>query len=275
MKQEEYTIMNQVEDAHWWYVGHHRTFNALLERYCPREARGRVLDAGCGTGGYMQRMREHFAPHELVGVDISEEALRFCSDRGLEHTHCCSIESLPYPDGYFDLVVSFNVICHYAVGDDLETVRELMRVLKPGGWLLLNLPAFDILHGSHDAAVGGVRRYRAPGTAEMLERAGLEPVRLTYLNTTLSRGGGLPSLEPPPCLRGGSQIRPLGSHLSQPRPLRADAPGGVGGRPFRPPLRQLPHRPRPVKGSCTCRRSGTLRTRRRSTFLGTDKETST
>jgi SAM-dependent methyltransferase len=185
VKQEEYTIMGQVEDSHWWYVGHHRTFNALLERYCPEAARGRVLDAGCGTGGYMQRMRERFAPRELVGVDISEEALRFCSDRGLEQTHCCSIESLPYPDGYFDLVVSLNVICHYAVGDDLETVRELMRVLKPGGWLLLNLPAFDVLHGSHDAAVGGVRRYRAPGTEEMLKRAGLEPVRLTYLNTTL------------------------------------------------------------------------------------------
>jgi hypothetical protein len=61
----------------------------------------------------------------------------------------------------------------------------MARTLKPGGWLLLNLPAFDILRGSHDAAVGGVRRYRAPDTREMLRRAGLEPVYLTYFDTTL------------------------------------------------------------------------------------------
>jgi len=147
--------MAQVEDTHWWYVGHHRTFNALLERYAPEAARGRVLDAGCGTGGYMQRMQERFEPRELVGVDYSDEAIGYCRGRGLEKLECCSIESLPFEGGYFDLVVSLNVICHYAVGDDLETVCELERVLKPGGWLLLNLPAFDILHGSHDEAVAG------------------------------------------------------------------------------------------------------------------------
>ncbi len=185
MKQEEYTIMAQVEDTHWWYVGHHRTFNALLERYAPDAVRGRVLDAGCGTGGYMERLRERFDPQELMGVDICEEALEYCAGRGLERTECCSIETLPFEDGYFDLVVSLNVICHYAVGDDMETLEELGRVLKPGGWLLLNLPAFDILHGSHDAAVGGVRRYRDQGTRELLERAGFEPAHLSYYNTTL------------------------------------------------------------------------------------------
>lgn len=185
MKQDEYAIMCKVEDGHWWYVGHHHAFISLIERYCPDAARGRVLDAGCGTGGFMRRMQERCRPRELTGVDFSQEALKFCAERGLGETECCSIESLPFPDAAFDLVVSFNVICHYGVSDDAQTVGELARVLVPGGWLLLNLPAFDILRGSHDAAVGGVRRYRAPGTREMLERAGLDPVYLTYYDATL------------------------------------------------------------------------------------------
>jgi SAM-dependent methyltransferase len=185
VKEDEYRIMAQVEDGHWWYVGHHHLFNSLLDLHCPGAARGDVLDAGCGTGGYMQRMRERFHPRTLVGLDISDEALRFCAGRGLADTRCCSIEELPFEDASFDLVVSFNVICHYAVADDLATLREMARVLRPGGWMLLNLPAFDILRGSHDAAVGGVRRYRAPRTRGMLQEAGLRPELLTYFNTFL------------------------------------------------------------------------------------------
>lgn len=185
MKPEEYRIMGEVEDRHWWYVGHHHLFLSILARYCPEAARGRVLDAGCGTGGFMKRLKERFRPEMLVGLDISEEALRFCADRGLTDTRCCSIEEIPFPDGTFDLVVSFNVICHEAVGDDRETVEEMARVLRPGGWLLLNLPAFKVLRGSHDAAVGGARRYRAPGVRSMFECCGLQPTLLTYYNTTL------------------------------------------------------------------------------------------
>ncbi len=185
MKREEYRIMGEAEDRHWWYVGHHHLFLSILERCCPLEARGKVLDAGCGTGGFMRRLNERFRPEMLVGLDISEEALRFCARRGLEDTRCCSIEEIPFPDETFDLVVSFNVICHEAVSDDLRTLGEMARVLRPGGWLLLNLPAFDILRGSHDAAVGGARRYRAPGVRSMLEDRGLRPALLTYYNTAL------------------------------------------------------------------------------------------
>jgi len=185
LKPEEYRIMGEVEDRHWWYVGHHHLFLSILEEHCPGAARGRVLDAGCGTGGFMGRMRERFQPELLVGLDVSEEALRFCRERGLPDTRCCSIEEIPFSDGSFDLVLSFNVICHEAVSDDRGAVREMARVLGPGGWLLLNLPAFDILRGSHDAAVGGARRYRAPGVRRLLEDAGLQPVLLTYFNTTL------------------------------------------------------------------------------------------
>jgi len=89
------------------------------------------------------------------------------------------------PDASFDLVLSLNVIYHRGVGDELGALKEMGRVLVPGGYLLLNLPALSLLRGSHDDAVGGVRRYRAPGVSEMLGQAGFEPVAITYFMFTL------------------------------------------------------------------------------------------
>ncbi len=180
MKAEEYVRQREVEDRHWWYLGHRHLYSSLLDRYCPSAARGRVLDAGCGTGGFTCWLRERYRPRYLVAADISEEALNFCRERGLGELLCCGVESLPFPGGSFDLVLSLNVIYHRAVGDDQAALREMARVLAPGGWLLLNLPALPILRGSHDEAVEGARRYRAGQVREMLAGAGLTPVNVTY-----------------------------------------------------------------------------------------------
>ncbi len=180
MKVEEYWRQREVEDRHWWYLGHRRLYSSLLDRYCPEAPGGRVLDAGCGTGGFACWLRERYRPRFLAAVDVSEEALRYCRQRGLEESLCCGVEDLPFPDGWFDLVLSLNVIYHRAVSDDQAALREMARVLALGGWLLLNLPALSILRGSHDQAVEGARRYRAGQVLEMLSRAGLYPVKVTY-----------------------------------------------------------------------------------------------
>jgi len=185
LKVEEYRRQRAVEDRHWWYLGHRRLFSSLLESYCPDAPRGRVLDAGCGTGGFTCWLRDRYRPRWLVGVDVSEEALRFCRERGLEELRCCGVEELPFAGDRFDLVVSFNVIYHRAVSDDLAALREMARVLAPEGWLLLNLPALALLRGRHDEAVDGARRYRARQVREMLTASGLEPVKVTYFVFTL------------------------------------------------------------------------------------------
>ncbi|MDD3717961.1 MAG: class I SAM-dependent methyltransferase [Actinomycetota bacterium] len=185
MKRREYDTLYAVEDRHWWYLGHRRLYASLLDRYCAPAASGRVLDAGCGTGGFTQWLRDGYHPHRLVGMDISEEALARCGERGLEELLRSSVDHIPLPDASFDLVLSLNVLYHREVADDLEALGEMHRVLVPGGFLLVNLPALSFLRGGHDEAVGGVRRYRASGLREMLSHADFEVVKMTYFVFTL------------------------------------------------------------------------------------------
>lgn len=185
MKDEEYEVLYRVEDIHWWYLGHRRLYGLLLDHYCPAQARERVLDAGCGTGGFTQWLRDRYRPRRLAALDLSDEALRRCRERGIEELHRAPVEGLPFADASFDLVLSLNVIYHREVRDDMAALREMARVLAPGGYLLLNLPALKSLRGGHDLAVGGVRRYRRSQIMEMLTRAGLEPVKVTYFVFTL------------------------------------------------------------------------------------------
>ena len=181
MNAEQYRVMRAVEDRHWWYVGTraiaHDTLAAL-----PLRTGARVLDAGCGTGGNW-RMLSRFG--RVAGVDISELALDAARGRGIGLLACASVGQLPFPDGSFDLVTSFEVLYHRAVGDDVAALVELRRVLRPGGWLLLRLPAFDWLRGAHDEAVHTARRYTRADLRRKLEQAGLEPRRLTHVNGLL------------------------------------------------------------------------------------------
>ncbi|MBC7252455.1 MAG: methyltransferase domain-containing protein [Actinobacteria bacterium] len=180
MREEEYEVLYRMEDEHWWYLGHRSLYARLLDRHCPRAARGRVLDAGCGTGGLTAWLRDRYRPRRLVALDASRAALARCGERGLEELLCCSVEYLPFPEASFDLVLSLNVIYHRDVSDDLAALREMARVLSPGGYLLLNLPALPCLRGGHDLAVGGARRYKRSRFLEMLAAAGLRPVKVTY-----------------------------------------------------------------------------------------------
>jgi SAM-dependent methyltransferase len=187
--------MFAAEEAQWWYVGMRRISDALLGAG-PRAADGppRLLDAGCGTG---QNLR-HYAGRGL-GVDLSPEALRACRRRGVSAVRG-SVLGLPVRSGSADLATSFDVIYHGWVEDDAAALRELHRVLRPGGLLLLRVPALEMLRGAHDQAVHTRRRYTLSGLRRRLAGAGFEVRRLTYANCflfpllalrrTLDRWGG-------------------------------------------------------------------------------------
>src|ERR687887_2697034 len=148
MEPEQYAVMFRREERHWWYTGMRRTALAVLSHALVGQTGLRLLDAGCGTGGTTVHLRRF---GDVVGLDLAWEALLPAAERGLNGLLVRgTVEHLPFADATFDAVTSFEVVYHLGVNDDRRAFAELRRVLRPGGVLLLRLPAHDWLRGAHD-----------------------------------------------------------------------------------------------------------------------------
>lgn len=190
MNPSEFDAMFAVEDRHWWYVAVRREVERALSDLHPMPGLPlRVLDAGCGTGGLLAGLR---SPAWTAGVEISAHGIRLARRRGIRLVHG-SVSALPFADGAFDAVVSIDVLCHAGV-EERQAVDEAVRVLRPGGRLLVQVPAFDWLRGAHDAAVWTRRRYRRAEVAALLSGSGLELERSRYRNSLLFPAAALARL---------------------------------------------------------------------------------
>ncbi|MBX3750012.1 MAG: class I SAM-dependent methyltransferase [Opitutaceae bacterium] len=178
----EYRKMAAVEDAMWYYRALHRVVTTALGR-AALPAQAAVLDAGCGTGGLLRRLRAARPGWAPVGLDFSPLACALARERtGLAVTEG-SVTALPFAAGTFDAVVSCDVVCQ--VEDPAAAIREFHRVLRPGGVAVLTMPAYRWMHSYHDRAVGNRRRYSRAETAALLRAAGLTVAYATYWNTLL------------------------------------------------------------------------------------------
>lgn len=187
MLPREYRVMFEFEEDYWWYRGLRVLLTKLLERYAPHDRNAPVLDAGCGTGANLQLLAQY---GDAWGVDIAEQAIRFSRMRSAgmpripaERTLIGSLLEMPFPDHFFQLAISFDVLCN--IQDDVRGMMELNRVLAPGAPLILQLPAYRFLWSAHDVAVGHKHRYTARDLTEKLTRAGFRVEFLTYINITL------------------------------------------------------------------------------------------
>ncbi len=177
--------MFHLEDAYWWYVGMRQITERLLERdvftsnvAAPR----RILDAGSGTGGSLQLLRRY---GEVTAFDFEPKAAQMYRTREAGRIAVASIDAIPFADKTFDLVTAFDVVCQLPAPSDQQALRELGRVVKPGGAVLVRVPAFQFLYGPHDVVLHTSHRYSAPEMAAKLEDAGLKLVGTTYANTLL------------------------------------------------------------------------------------------
>lgn len=167
-----------LEDRHWWYRGRRAVVSAALDRAGMRSASA-VLDAGCGTG-HNHGLLAPLGP--VTATDLNPEAVRIARGRGIDA--CCSpLEQLPFGDSRFELVVCLDVLEH--IDDDAAALRELHRVMRSGGTLVVTVPAYPGLLGEHDQAAGHVRRYSRRLLVERADGLGLRPVFVTHFNSIL------------------------------------------------------------------------------------------
>lgn len=177
----EYALMDAVEDRMWWYRAMH---GHALRAMASLPARARILDAGCGTGGFLTRLRAARPEADLFGLEYAAVAAARAAAKAGAHVAAGTINALPFPDGAFDAVASLDVLCHRGV-DQACALAELHRVLRPGGLLVLNLPAHEWLRSAHDVRVHTARRYERDGIALALENAGFMHPRPRHWNSLL------------------------------------------------------------------------------------------
>src|SRR5437868_9398773 len=180
MRHDLYEDLYVKEQDYWWHVGKRAIVYSLLERYLPRgktRAERQALDLGCGAGLNLDLLAKYAEP---VGMDFSEEALRFCLERG--HKRLCKADAaeLPFRDRQFDIITALDVVEH--LDDDLAALTELRRTLKPGGLLIMSVPAYPALWSYWDDILGHRRRYTVKSMREAVTSAGLTVRKASYSN---------------------------------------------------------------------------------------------
>lgn len=166
--------MFALEDRFWWYRGVHD----LILGYLRKQGRAplHILDAGCGTGKLMTLL----APlGQVEGIDAAEQALQYCRERGLSGVRIVDLNQWA-PTSSYDVITCIDVLCHESVRSVGAVVERLYQGLRPGGILILNLPAFESLRREHDAVVQTVRRLREEDLLPLLREKGFEIELSTY-----------------------------------------------------------------------------------------------
>jgi SAM-dependent methyltransferase len=179
MQSHHYPILYQVEETHWWYVGRRQIIRCLVEKICAtlNTPNPKILDVGCGTGANLKMLAAYGTAE---GVDISSQAVDFCRERGLDSVKLGAVEDLPYENGSFELVTALDVVEH--LDDDVAGLREMRRVLRRDGRLLLFVPAFMFLWGVQDDVSNHRRRYTLPRLLSAVEAAGFSIEWASYAN---------------------------------------------------------------------------------------------
>jgi SAM-dependent methyltransferase len=184
MKHIEYDVMASLEDDYWWYRGLRTLTVDHLSRERGRGAARRIVDVGCGTGGCYRAIQRSFPGDTYVGIDLEPKALCYCRQRGARALIKAAGHDIPIRREYADVVICLDVLCYASVCPE-TALHQFYETLRPGGLLILNLPAFDILRGEHDIAVGIYRRFRRAEARSLLEQAGFTLVTSTYWNMAL------------------------------------------------------------------------------------------
>jgi SAM-dependent methyltransferase len=168
-------LTSQAEASHFWFRGFRRFLTPVLADLAAGRAGLRLIDCGCGTGFNLNLLEPH---GRAVGFDLSIGGVVHARAGG--HTVAAGdVTRIPFSAERFDIATSFDVL--QCVPDDTTAIREIASLVKPGGHVVLTLAALNFLRGDHAISWEEVRRYTPATARALVERAGLEPLRISFM----------------------------------------------------------------------------------------------
>jgi ubiquinone/menaquinone biosynthesis C-methylase UbiE len=175
VKKSEYARMEEYEQTYWWHLGRLKIIQTYIKRATKHKKNLKILNVGCGTGGTID-MLESFGA--VDNVDNSDDALAFMKQKGYKNLYKVEGVKLPFPDNAYDIVGAFDVLEH--IENEHGALGEWRRVLKPGGSVVLTVPAYQWLWSDHDVSLHHKRRYTTGRLTAAAKTAGFIVDRKSY-----------------------------------------------------------------------------------------------
>ena len=181
MEHSFYRTYFDLEKENWWFRVRRNLIFGLFKKY-KIDNEKKILDYGCGSGFLVGQLQDR--GFDVYGVDMSEDAINFGSSRGVNNLFRANGTRIKFPDEHFDVILAMDVIEH--IEDDSLAVSELSRLLKPGGHLIITVPAYQWMWGVQDEVAHHFRRYTMGSFLKLVKStSGLKVIRRTYFNTFL------------------------------------------------------------------------------------------
>lgn len=181
MNKDFETFYHEVEATHWWFVTRRALVRSLVALAAPNRTSA-ILEIGCSGGPLLRQLRDD-GYRNLTGIDLSPEAIALCRQRSLDNVLVMDAQQPDFPPASFDIITASDVLEHLA--DARRAVAAWYQLLRPGGTLLVFVPAFPCLWSGHDEVNHHFHRYRAGELASLLRAAGFEIQRQGYWNFCL------------------------------------------------------------------------------------------
>lgn len=180
METQIYHLQYVAEDKFWWFQVRNSLVFDLISKYCIVPPQTKVLDIGCGTGGFTHKLANSY---QVIGLDSSNIAIEYCKKRGLQNVFCGKLDDFDFRNENIQMITLLDVIEH--IENDLEILSKSYDILKEGGFIVITVPAYQWLWSNHDVLHQHYRRYTRKNLINMVKKLNFQIVYTSYFNSLL------------------------------------------------------------------------------------------